>query len=179
MYCERPDRDVPGIVCGHPLPCPYHTATIDVTGAVPTVTIPVASVPAIRRDTLETLKDISQQKRLAVLARVFFHDVLNTAGGISGFSQLVRDDLPSNSRVAAEAELLVNMSERLITEIESQRDLIRAEQGDLEIDPEPVRTLALLEENNRIALNPLELTARGWIRAESEALRRGPKDIRR
>ena len=60
MNCERPDRDSPGIVCGHPLPCPYHTAVIELSGPVPTVTIPVASVPAIRASTLETLKDISQ-----------------------------------------------------------------------------------------------------------------------
>ena len=27
--CQQPDRDVSGIVCGHPLPCPYHTFTIE------------------------------------------------------------------------------------------------------------------------------------------------------
>jgi len=29
MICKKPDRDVPKLVCGHPLPCPYHTAIID------------------------------------------------------------------------------------------------------------------------------------------------------
>jgi hypothetical protein len=24
-YCNKPDRDVPGMVCGYPLPCPFHT----------------------------------------------------------------------------------------------------------------------------------------------------------
>lgn len=57
--CERPDRSSPGIICGHPLPCPYHTVEIDVTGIVPTVTIPVATTPAISERTLEVLKDIS------------------------------------------------------------------------------------------------------------------------
>ena len=33
--CQRPDRDAPGIVCGHPLPCPYHTVIIEVSGEVP------------------------------------------------------------------------------------------------------------------------------------------------
>lgn len=60
MNCERPDRDSPGIVCGHPLPCPYHTAVIDVTGEVPTVTIPVVSVPPVEKETLKVLKEISQ-----------------------------------------------------------------------------------------------------------------------
>ncbi len=29
LYCQRPDRDVPGIVCGYPLPCPHHTVFVD------------------------------------------------------------------------------------------------------------------------------------------------------
>lgn len=29
LTCNRPDRDVPGIKCGHPLPCPHHTVVID------------------------------------------------------------------------------------------------------------------------------------------------------
>ena len=24
-HCTKPDRDVPAIICGYPLPCPYHT----------------------------------------------------------------------------------------------------------------------------------------------------------
>ena len=25
LTCKEPDRDVPGLICGHPIPCPYHT----------------------------------------------------------------------------------------------------------------------------------------------------------
>ena len=57
--CQNPDRDAPGLLCGYPLPCPYHTAIIDTTGVVPTVTVPVTSVPAISPKTLAALKDIS------------------------------------------------------------------------------------------------------------------------
>lgn len=28
VSCTFPDRDVPKLVCGHPLPCPYHTLVI-------------------------------------------------------------------------------------------------------------------------------------------------------
>ncbi len=31
LMCKKPDRDIPGIVCGHPLPCPYHTIVVDTT----------------------------------------------------------------------------------------------------------------------------------------------------
>lgn len=42
--CRHPDRDVPKLLCGYPLPCPYHTAVIDLTAdPVPTVTIPLTS----------------------------------------------------------------------------------------------------------------------------------------
>jgi len=29
LTCKQSDRDVPGLVCGYPLPCPYHTIIID------------------------------------------------------------------------------------------------------------------------------------------------------
>ncbi len=28
-FCNRPDRDSPGIPCGYPLPCPWHTTVLD------------------------------------------------------------------------------------------------------------------------------------------------------
>jgi len=30
-HCSKPDRHVPGLQCGYPLPCPYHTVIIDTT----------------------------------------------------------------------------------------------------------------------------------------------------
>lgn len=27
-HCKQPDRHVPGIECGYPIPCPYHTIII-------------------------------------------------------------------------------------------------------------------------------------------------------
>jgi hypothetical protein len=42
LTCRHPDRDQPKMMCGYPLPCPYHTAVIR-DGDPPTVTIPVTS----------------------------------------------------------------------------------------------------------------------------------------
>lgn len=39
-FCDQPDRDVPGIKCGYPLPCPYHTAIMEVGAEAFTITIP-------------------------------------------------------------------------------------------------------------------------------------------
>lgn len=29
-YCDKPDRHVPGLQCGYPRPCPWHTAVLEV-----------------------------------------------------------------------------------------------------------------------------------------------------
>lgn len=30
--CQRPDRHEPRLKCGYPLPCPHHTAVVEVAG---------------------------------------------------------------------------------------------------------------------------------------------------
>lgn len=44
-HCNKPDRDVPGIVCGYPLPCPHHTAIIEITDDRVKVDLPKAAAP--------------------------------------------------------------------------------------------------------------------------------------
>ncbi len=56
--CQRPDKDVSGLQCGHPLPCPYHTATIDTTTTPPEIRVPITSEPAHNPKLLKTLKEI-------------------------------------------------------------------------------------------------------------------------
>jgi hypothetical protein len=41
--CRHPDRDEPRIMCGYPLPCPWHTAVIHADKDPVTVEIPVTS----------------------------------------------------------------------------------------------------------------------------------------
>lgn len=43
--CTKKDHDGFDLVCGYPLPCPYHTVTIDV--AAQTVTMPVGDGVAV------------------------------------------------------------------------------------------------------------------------------------
>lgn len=40
-HCNKPDRDVPKLKCGYPLPCPWHVAdaVIEIDHQVATVTI--------------------------------------------------------------------------------------------------------------------------------------------
>ena len=95
---------------------------------------------------LAVFEDIAKEKRLDVLTRTFFHDVLNTAGGIRGFAQLLEDDLPPGTSERDEARQLGSMADKLIDEIECQRDLTRAESGQLTVTPRPVRAADMLSE---------------------------------
>ncbi len=97
------------------------------------------------RFTICVLKDISDQKRLAVLARLFFHDVMNTAGSIQGFAELLRETTPQDAPGHQELEDLTELAEQLIEEIRAQRDLTYAESGDLQPDFEPVSVRRLLD----------------------------------
>jgi len=60
QYCQRPDRDVPGLMCGYPLPCPWHTVTIDTTQNPPVLNVPCTSEPAHNPKLLNTLKEIGR-----------------------------------------------------------------------------------------------------------------------
>ena len=53
LRCKQRDRDS-RLLCGYPMPCPFHTATIDLTLTPPTVTMPVTS----------------QQRFITVLSRI-------------------------------------------------------------------------------------------------------------
>jgi signal transduction histidine kinase len=82
--------------------------------------------------TFLTIDDISNEKRRSVLERVFFHDVLNTASVIKNSAELIAMD--SNSGQYQEfAMILPNVADRLIDEIKAQRQLLRAENGELEV----------------------------------------------
>jgi nitrogen-specific signal transduction histidine kinase len=89
------------------------------------------------------VEDIGQAKRLAVLQRTFFHDVMNTAGCIHGYLQFLASRKSHADEVAGE---LLQLSSQLMEDIQAQRDLMYAESGELATQFVPVRTLDLLED---------------------------------
>ena len=48
LTCNSPDWQGSGLVCGYPLPCPYHTAIIDVSGDIPELRIPITAKNALK-----------------------------------------------------------------------------------------------------------------------------------
>ena len=93
--------------------------------------------------TIFTLSDIGDEKRRQTLERIFFHDVLNTAGGIFGLSEII----PMVEDPNEQKELLEDMhtsSSTLIDEIKSQRQLSEAERGELDLEYSEVSSLNIL-----------------------------------
>lgn len=97
------------------------------------------------RFTFVDIADISHEKRLAVLMRTFFHDVINTVGGIHGIAQLLAQQCDVNPDDQECLQQLGELAEQLVEEVESHRDLTYAESGDLATRFEPVATRQLLE----------------------------------
>ncbi len=94
------------------------------------------------RFTIFALADISHEKRRQALERIFFHDILNLAGGIRGFAEVLSSAESEQHHTLAER--IHQTSERIIDEIISQRTLAAAESQDLRPRPGPVAALELL-----------------------------------
>lgn len=95
----------------------------------------VASPIQIRDEhfTILTLQDISNEKRREILEKVFFHDVINTAGGIHGLATMLAEHENLPEHVESEyKKWLVTMSGNLVEEIHVQRKLLMAEYGEFE-----------------------------------------------
>lgn len=103
------------------------------------------------RFTICVAKDISDQKRLGVLARLFFHDVINLAGSIQGYTELLQERVPTQDAQDEELAELAQLSEELVEEIRAQRDLTYAENGELEPEFQPLQTQALLQHLQHIS----------------------------
>jgi len=95
--------------------------------------------------TIFAISDISDEKRREVLERVFFHDILNSAGGISGLSEIL-PDIEDANELSEIVNLLKNASNMLVEEIQSQRVLTAAENGKLDIALTNVNSYSLLED---------------------------------
>jgi signal transduction histidine kinase len=80
---------------------------------------------------LLVIKDISDQKRLLFLERIFLHDILNTVSAISSMTELMAQDrLP----LADMKHDLVEMAHSLIDEITTHRQLMAAEANELTVE---------------------------------------------
>ncbi len=83
--------------------------------------------------TFLAITDISHEKRRRALERIFFHDVINLAGGIQGLLSHLKENAPDD--IASEIDLSCETVSELIDEIVTQRDLAAAELKTIAVDP--------------------------------------------
>ncbi len=95
------------------------------------------------RFTILSLLDVSHEKRRRALERIFFHDLMNTACVVSGYANLLIS--LGESGPSEGLERINAAAQRLIEEIQLQRDLVSAEQGDLEPTPEALDPFEALQ----------------------------------
>ncbi len=93
---------------------------------------------------LFAVQDISHEKRRRALERIFFHDILNTAGGLQGVSELLQDATPEE--LDELKGMVYSLADRLVDEIQAQRLLSAAETDDLQVKPVAIESLVFLGE---------------------------------
>jgi PAS domain-containing protein len=97
-----------------------------------------------RMYTLFTAIDVGDEKRRRALERIFFHDLMNIAGGLRGYLELLeRTTDPDRTKAMVAGSL--RAADRLIGEIAAQRQLMAAEKGDLAVKVSAVQTKELIE----------------------------------
>jgi signal transduction histidine kinase len=91
------------------------------------------------------LEDISSEKRRQILERTFFHDLMNTCGGIQGLAEVLADSGDATLDAEIQADLR-RLAGHAIDQIASQRQLLAAERGELAVRVHPVELQPFLDE---------------------------------
>jgi nitrogen-specific signal transduction histidine kinase len=91
--------------------------------------------------TVLTVQDISHEKRRLALERVFFHDILNTAGALAGFSEFI---VSASHGDDESADAVYHLSKQLIDEIKAHKELLAAESSELAVKIESIESLSLV-----------------------------------
>lgn len=102
--------------------------------------------------TLFTVQDISHEKRREALEKIFFHDVLNTAGALKGLSDILVEIEDENERNQIQHAIYTSANQ-LVHEITAQRELRVAEDGNLEPSFEKIYVNKILESVAELYLN--------------------------
>lgn len=91
-----------------------------------------------------TLLDISAEKRKMVLEKIFFHDVINKAGSLQGFIDLIKS-VKEEKKIDELLAVMQEISVELTQEILNQRELISAENGELKVRLSNASTLDVID----------------------------------
>ena len=90
------------------------------------------------------LRDISIEKYHNALQRIFFHDILNTVNGLYGLLAIIGDSVDNFLKFSG---IFQKQTDKLCEEINSQRDMMLAETGEIIPERGEISSLALLNES--------------------------------
>jgi len=90
------------------------------------------------------LENIETEKRKDLLEKVFFHDVLNTAGAIKNITDIL-PEIEDKKELLSFIDMLRTSSAQLLNEIIFQRMIINAEKSELNVDFKFVSVNSILE----------------------------------
>ena len=93
--------------------------------------------------TMVFMHDISSEKRRIALERIFFHDIINTAGGIQGFVGFL-NEVEDHETMRKYVNIVDQLSHDLIDDIQAQRALTMAESGELQVSKSELNVLDIL-----------------------------------
>ncbi len=100
---------------------------------------------------LMSVIDISDLKRREILEKTFFHDILNTAGGVYSFAKILKSRAENEQNVTKIARTTYLLADRLVKEIKGQQLLLSAEKNSLRLCITDV-------DINRLIIDSIQLT---------------------
>ena len=80
-----------------------------------------------------SMTDMSDEHRRRNLERIFFHDLLNIVGAMTGYVQLLEEAEPAERPHLSQSVL--RLADNLVEEIRSEQELTLAESGELPVRP--------------------------------------------
>ena len=114
------------------------------------IELEVTSTPFIFEDnyyTIFSLIDITDKKRKVMIEKIFFHDILNTAGALSNIFELL--DIVNKEEKEGLMVVASSLSHQIIEEITTQRLLLQAENASLIINNQRINSFEFLEVVNK------------------------------
>ena len=103
----------------------------------------------VQDDTLYILvaSDISHEKRRRSLEKIFFHDLANTAVALTGYSELLKRNCDGQHHNLVNS--LSRVSQRIVQEIDTQRELLAAENQEVTVRPQALVSTYFLTQVSR------------------------------
>jgi len=92
-----------------------------------------------------SIVDISGEKNKRMLERLFFHDIMNLAGSMQGFANMLPELIRENASELADILLILsNGANDLVELIKYQKDLVSAENNELSVHQKKLNAKELL-----------------------------------